>query len=350
MITTSAFGTAPDGSPVTLYTLENGPLAVRVMDFGAAIVGIDAPDSDGVRDDVVLGFDSVEGYIGNDAGFGMTIAPCANRIAGARCTIDGVEWKLAANENGNNLHTDRAHALQQRMWDVEVDEEACSARMTARLGHGELGLPGERAFTAVFTLEEDGTFRIEYGAESDRRTYVAMTNHVYFNLAGHASGSVYDQVVTIDAASYLPVDAQLIPTGEIAPVAGTPFDFTAPASLGARIEADDEQIRFGYGYDHCFCIDGYRSSGLLRRALRAEDMASGRTLEIRVTDPGLQLYTGNYLDEARAKGGAAYTRGSGFAAEPELYPNTVNTPGFPQALCGPGHPYASTIEYRFGTL
>lgn len=350
MITTSAFGTAPDGSAVTLYTLENERIAVRVMDFGATIVGIDVPDADGVREDVVLGFDSVEGYIGNDAGFGMTIAPCANRIAGARCTIDGAEWELVANENGNNLHTDRAHALQQRMWDVEVDEDACSVRMTAHLAHGELGLPGARTFAATFTLAADGVLRLEYRAESDRRTYVAMTNHAYFNLAGHASGSVLDQVVTIDAASYLPVDAQLIPTGEIAPVAGTPFDFTAPAPLGARIDADDEQIRFGAGYDHCFCIDGYRSSGLLRRALRAEDMASGRTLEIRVTDPGLQLYTGNYLDEACAKGGAVYTRHSGFAAEPELYPNTVNTPGFPQALCGPEHPYASTIEYRFGTL
>lgn len=349
MITTSAFGTAPDGSAVTLYTLENERIAVRVMDFGATIVGIDAPDADGVREDVVLGFDSVEGYIGNDAGFGMTIAPCANRIAGARCTIDGAEWNLLANEHGNNLHTDRAHALQQRMWDVEVDKDACSVRMAARLAHGELGLPGERSFTAVFTLDGD-TLRLEYGAESDRRTYVAMTNHAYFNLGGHASGSALDQVVTIDATSYLPVDAELIPIGRIAPVAGTPFDFTAPASLGARIDADDEQIRFGHGYDHCFCIDGYRSSGLLRRALLVEDMASGRTLEIRVTDPGLQLYTGNYLDEPCAKGGASYTRGSGFAAEPELYPNTVNTPGFPQALCGPEHPYASTIEYRFGTL
>lgn len=350
MISTSAFGTAPDGSPVTLYTLENGPVSVRIMDFGATIVGIDAPDADGALDDIVLGFDSVDGYVGNDAGFGMTIAPCANRIAGARCEIDGTEWQLVANEHGNNLHTDRANALQQRMWEAVVDQDACSVRMGARLGHGELGLPGERSFSAVFTLSDDGALRVEYGAESDRRTYVAMTNHAYFNLAGHASGTVYDQVATIDASAYLPVDDELIPTGEIAPVAGTPFDFRAAAPLGARVDADDEQIRRGNGYDHCFCIDGYRSSGLLRRALLAEDMGSGRTLEIRVTDPGLQLYTGNFLDEGCAKGGATYTRGSGFAAEPELYPNTVNTSGFPQALCGPEHPYASTIEYRFGTL
>ncbi|MBM6754962.1 galactose mutarotase [Collinsella tanakaei] len=351
MVSVSPFGRTPDGTDVTCFTLDNGHITVRVMNFGATVLGIDAPDLSGERADVVLGYDTLDGYTAlNPSCFGATIAPSANRIGGAALTIDGVEWKLLANEGENNLHTDLEHALHKRLWDAEVDEEHNTVRMTATLAHGELGLPGERTFTAEFSLTPAGAFRICYRCTSDRRTFVNMTNHTYFNLAGHDAGSVADQIVTINASRIVELGEDCVSTGTLLDVAGTPFDFRSSKALGADIDADNDQIRIGHGYDHCFCIDGFWPCGHLRQALHAVDPVSGRALDIAITAPGAHLYTGNYVGDEHAKGDATYRERGGFAFEPEYYPNTPNIPSFPQCFCGPEHPWTSTIEYRFSTL
>lgn len=351
MVSVSPFGCAPDGSSVSRFTLDNGHITVRVMNFGATVLGIDAPDLSGKRADVVLGYDTLDGYTAlNPSCFGATIAPSANRIGGAKLTIDGVEWKLLANEGENNLHTDLEHALHKRVWNAEVDEEHDTVRMTATLAHGELGLPGERTFVAEFSLTPAGAFRIHYSCTSDRRTFVNMTNHTYFNLAGHDAGSVEDQVVSINASRIVELGEDCVSTGTLLDVAGTPFDFRSPKALGADIDADNDQIRIGHGYDHCFCIDGFWPCGHLRHALRAVDPVSGRALDIDITAPGAHLYTGNYVGDEHAKDDATYRERAGFAFEPEYYPNTPNIPSFPQCFCGPDHPFESIIEYRFSTI
>lgn len=351
MISTAPFGTAPTGEQVTCYTIQGGDITVRIMDFGATILGIDAPDADGTLADVVLGYGSLDGYAAaNPACYGATIAPSANRIANATLTIDGTEWHLAKNEGENNLHTDLERGLHKRVWTAEVDEEANAVRMTAHLAHGELGLPGERTFTAEFSVSPAGVLRLHYSCDSDRRTFVNMTNHVYFNLAGHNAGSVLGQLVCLPASQTLVIDEHSVSTGEQRDVTGTAFDFRQAKPLGQDIDADDEQLHIANGYDHCFCIDDFWQSGHLRPALHAEDPASGRVLDIRITAPGAHLYTGNFLGDEHAKDDATYTARDGFAFEPEYYPNTPNIPSFPQCWCGPDHPFESIIEYRFSII
>ena len=212
MITSELFGTAPCGTPVHRYTLNGPEICVRIMDYGATVLGIDVPDIPGNVRDVVLGFDKLEDYFDNPACFGATIGPVANRTAGATITIAGTDWHMPANEGVNNLHSDLEHGLHKRVWDVELDEVHNAVRMTTSLEDGELGLPGNRTFTAVFTVTRTGRFRIEYGCESDRATYVSMTNHTYFNLAGHNAGMDCEHFFVANAAHYLPINEQNIPT------------------------------------------------------------------------------------------------------------------------------------------
>ena len=348
MITSELFGTAACGTPVHRYTITGPDITVRVMDFGATVLGIDVPDIPGEVRDVVLGFDKLEDYFDNPACFGATIGPVANRTAAAKIVIDGETWHLPANENGNNLHSDLEHGLHKRVWSAEVDEDDNSVLMSISLGHGELGLPGNRVFTAKFRVSPTtGNFRITYGCESDRRTYVSMTNHTYFNLAGHDAGMDCEHFAVAHADSYLPTDSQGIPTGEIAPVAGTPFDFRRLKPVALEIDGDDPQIKQAHGYDHCFCIERYQYGRNLRQAFHVEEMWHGRELDYYTTAPGVQLYTGNWLDEHGAKDGADYGWTAGFALEAEMYPDTPHHLLFPQGFVGPGHPYRNIIEYRF---
>lgn len=337
MITSELFGTAPCGTPVHRYTLNGPEICVRIMDYGATVLGIDVPDIPGNVRDVVLGFDKLEDYFDNPACFGATIGPVANRTAGATITIDGTDWHMPANEGANNLHSDLEHGLHKRVWDVELDEAHNAVRMTTSLEDGELGLPGNRTFTAVFTVTRTGVFRIEYGCESDRATYVSMTNHTYFNLAGHNAGMDCEHFFVANAAHYLPINEQNIPTGEITPVEGTPFDFRELRPVAPGMEADDPQIKQARGYDHCLCIDGYQYGRNLRRALHVEEMWTGRELDYFTTAPGVQLYTGNWLGDEHAKDDANYGWGAGFALEAEMYPDTPHQPLFPQGIVGPGH-------------
>lgn len=354
MITMKRFGAAPDGREAHLFEISGENGTARVTDFGAALVGIDVPDGKGALDDVVLGFDSLAGYAGdNPACYGCTIGPSANRTDRAEVPIAGTVYRLPKNDGpdeANNLHTDLAHGLHKRLWDFSLDEGSDTVTFTCGLADGELGLPGARTFTASYHAADTdaGAFEltVTYGAESDAETYVNMTNHTYFNLAGHASGSVLDQVATIDADAFLPVREDSVSEGSVAAVAGTPFDFRAPKALGADIGADDEQLRRAHGYDHCFLIGGYREGGSPRHALRAVDPAGGRVLDILITAPAAHLYTGNWLGDTGAKGGASYAPRDGFAFEPEFRPDNVHHGDWEHPVCAPGHPYSSTIVYR----
>lgn len=356
MVETTSFGTLPTGEETQLFSLSAGGITAHVSDFGATLVGIEAPDAQGERADVMLGFDDVSGYAGDDpACFGCTIGPVANRTAGGEIVIDGTAWHLVKNEHDvNNLHTDLEHGLHKRLWKVLVAQDtaegAAELELACRLSYGELGLPGNRIVTARFSVAPTGALTIAYRLETDAPTFANITNHGYFNLGGHASGLVEDQLVQIDASRFLAIGEGSIPTGELREVAGTPFDLRRPVKLGDGLAAKgDDQIKAGTGYDHCFCVDGYAPDAAKpRHALHAEDPASGRTLDVSITAPGIQLYTGNWLGDTHAKDDASYVPHAGFAVEPEFYPDCAHHPDWPQPVCTPDHPFESVIEYVFG--
>lgn len=357
MITSRPFGTLPTGTDTTLYCLSNGPVTVHVSNLGATIVGIEAPDSAGECADIVLGYDDAPAYFPNTPYFfGATVGPSANRVERAEVPIDGVIYHLPQNENGNNLHTDHEHGLHAMVWDAEVDEAACAVTFRCSVADGAYGLPGARSFTVRYALA--GTsLTVDYEATTDAPTFFNLTNHTYFNMAGQGSGTTFNQELQLTASRYLPIDATSIPTGEMRPVAGTAFDFRAAHAIGRDIAADDEQLALAHGYDHCFCIDGYDaaaedsgSAPIPRLAARAVDPASGRGMELWTSLPGLQLYTGNFLDEDHGKAGATYRPQEGFALEPQFYPATPSHPAFPQAVYDASHPYRARNEYRFFTV
>lgn len=370
MVDTSSFGSYEPIMPLSssvqkpqealLFTLSNPAMTVRLTDLGAAIVGIDAPDNNGTFEDVVLGFDDAASYYPDGQGtyFGATVGPSANRVEGATVPIGGVAYRLPANEGPNNLHTDRMRGLHAQRWQAEVYESADRIRFACTLGAGvpgsDLELPGERAFTVTYELD-GACLRVTFDAQTTDATFINLTNHSYFNLAGQASGSVAGQELQVFAERFLPIDDASIPTGETRPVADTPFDFRTSKAIGRNIEAKDEQIARGSGYDHCFCIDGYESDDgagqppAPRLAARALDPASGRGMELWTSLPGLQLYTGNFIGGVVGKGGRAYENRGGFALEPQFYPATPSHPAFPNAIFTPERPYRAVTEYRFFT-
>lgn len=355
MIKRIPFGSAPDGTPVSTFELSCAGACVRVMDFGATVTGITLPGKDGTVADVLLGFDRLDGYFDNPACYGATIGPSANRTDKGQVTIDGTVYQMAQNDGpdrANNLHTDLDHGLHKRVWDSALDVDTNSVTFTCELADGELGLPGNRHFTVSYTLVVGATgaaeLHVEQACETDADTFVNMTNHSYFNLAGHDSGSVLDHEVVIDAESYLPQRADNVSSGEIRPVAGTPFDFRAPKPLGLDIDADDEQLEIARGYDHCFCIDGYQANAPVRHALRMKDPTSRRTLDIFITAPGAHLYTGNWLDDTGTKDGAIYRPRDGVAFEPEFWPDNNHHADWEHPVCTTDHPWHSSIVYRFG--
>lgn len=350
MIEARPFGTLPTGAETTLFSLYDGIVTVRVTDLGATIVGIEAPDAAGTPADVVLGYDDAPAYFPNAPYFfGATVGPSANRVEDGAVPIGDTIYRLPANENGNNLHTDHENGLHALIWRADVDESSCSVTFNRTIADGAYGLPGERSFSVRYALS-DARLVVTYEATSSAPTFINLTNHSYFNMAGAGAGSVHGQQLMIAAEFFLPIDAASLPTGELRAVAGTPFDFRSAKPIGRDITADDEQLALANGYDHCFCIDGYsEESPSCRRAARALDPASGRGMELWTSLPGLQLYTGNFLNEDRAKGGASYHAQEGFALEPQFYPATPSHPAFPQAIFGPGRPYRARNEYRFFT-
>ena len=338
------FGITKCGKDVYAYTISNSKgMAAKIINFGANLVSLLVPDKDGNLEDVVLGFDTLEGYCGNDSFFGATIGPNANRIAGAFFQIDGRQYHLDVNDGENNLHSHKEEGYHKRVWDVA--EGTDSITLTLEGKDGEMGFPGNKKVTVTYSLSEDNELKLSYHVTADANTIVNLTNHTYFNLSGHKSGKIEDHELKLNASHFTPVVPGCIPTGEIAPVAGTPMDFTAMKPIGQDINTDCEQLKLGQGYDHNFVIDG--ADGTLREIAEAYDPKSGRRMKVFTDLPGVQFYAGNCIGEETGKEGAAYGPRKGFCLETQYYPDNIHHPNFPQAVFGPGKDYNSETIYQF---
>ncbi len=347
-ISNEPYGKTAAGVPVHLYTLRNGQgMEARIMDYGGTIVSLTAPDRAGHYANVVLGYDSLAGYLKeNNPYFGAMIGRYGNRIAGGRFELDGVTYKLATNNGPNALHGGKV-GFDKVVWKVTkaaVHARRAQLELTYSSRDGDEGYPGNLAVTALYTLSPDNTLRLDYTATTDKATPVNLTQHSYFNLRGH--GDILEHDLEIPASRFTPVDATLIPLGELRPVAGTPFDFRQPTAIGARIGAHDEQLANGKGYDHNWVLDKPR--GTLGLVARLHDPETGRVLEIASTEPGVQFYSGNFLDGSNIGfGGVAYARHDGLALEPQHFPDSPNHPGFPSVILKPGETYRNAIVYKF---
>jgi aldose 1-epimerase len=338
------FGQLPDGRAAALFTLENDHLRVRITDFGGRMVSIEAPDRDGRRDHVLLGFADVTAYSDYGGSFGCLLGRYANRIAGASFVLDGQVYALSKNNGDATLHGG-AVGFNRVFWTVARAE--AGAAPTLVLTHvspdGDQGFPGELTVQATYRLDGD-SLSLTFEARTTRPTVVNLSAHPYFNLGGPSSGDVLGHEVTIVADAFLPTDGAQIPTGDIRPVAGTPFDFRTPALLGARIRQPDPQLFHGLGYDHCFVL---RTDG---PAVRVRDPVTGRVLEIDTDQPGIQVYTGNKLSGAfSGHGGVVYRQSDGLALEPQDFPDAPHHAGFPSTVLRPGDVYRRFIRYRFMT-
>jgi aldose 1-epimerase len=336
------FAQLPDGSQVTVFTLRNAAgMTVRILDFGGIITEIHVPDRDGVFADVALGFDTLEPYRSDSPYFGALIGRYGNRIAGGRFTLDGQTHTLPVNNGKNHLHGGLP-GFDRVLWRSRVENDELV--LEYRSLDGEQGYPGTLDATVRYSLGDDNGVKVRFSALTDRATPVNLTQHSYFNLAG--GGDVLGHELTIDADNIVPIDADLIPTGSLAPVAGTPFDFRTPAPIGARIDEADEQLAHGGGYDHCFVLNK-PAPGVLSRAARVRDPVSGRVLELFTQEPGVQFYSGNFLDGSLKGKGRAYAWRSGFCLEPQHFPDSPNQPAFPNTILRPGEVYATESIFRF---
>ncbi|MHA6719081.1 aldose epimerase family protein [Sphingomonas sp. RS6] len=351
--TRANFGTLPDGRAVEAITLTNSHgMRATIINYGAILQSLSVPDRAGKSEDVTLGYNDMKGYLVAPNYFGATVGRYANRIKGATFAIDGKTYTLAKNNGPNALHGG-PQGFDKRLWTVEKVSDGDTPSVTLRYvsADGEEGYPGQLTVTATYSLNEKNELSVDYRATTTKPTIVNITNHSFFNLAGEASQrSIYDHLVTIPAETTTPVDKTLIPTGELRPVEGTPFDFRKATPIGARIrDGRDPQIVFGQGYDENFVIAKAPSTQPMLHA-RVEDPSSGRVMEILSNQPGVQFYTGNFLDgTAIGKSQHAYRQGDGLALEPQLFPDTPNQPAFGSARLNPGQTYHNVIVYRFST-
>jgi aldose 1-epimerase len=339
-----AFGRAADGKEADLYTLTNAKgMEVKITNFGGDVVSILALDKNGKKADVVLGYDSLKGYETNPTFFGSLIGRYANRIAGGTFKLEGKTVKLPQNDGQNYLHGNFHKALWQAREILGGDSVGLELKYQSP--DGELGFPGSLSATVVYTLNNQNELRMDYSATTDKATVINLTNHSYFNLAGEGVGDILGHTLQIFADKMTPVNKNLIPTGELKAVAGTPFDFTQPHVIGERIGEKDQQLEFGRGYDHNFVLNR-QGQGLILAA-RAEEPASGRVLEVLTTEPGIQFYCGNFLDGLKGKGGKAYNFRTGFCLETQHFPDSPNQPSFPSTTLKPGETYKTTTLYKF---
>lgn len=348
-VTKTSGGTLPNGAAVEVFTLKDEKLEVQIATYGGEVLSIKVPDRDGKVADVVLGFDTPAGYYENSnsksaAFFGPIVGRYANRIAHAKFTLDGKEYTLAKNNGDNSLHGGPT-GFHNRMWAGKIIPDG--VELTYLSKDGEEGYPGNLSVAVRYTVKGN-ELKIEYGATTDKDTVLNLTNHSYFNLAGQGNGTILQEQLQLNASRFTPVDSGLIPTGELKPVAGTPFDFVKPHTVGERINADDEQIKLGHGYDHNFVVDG--GGKALTKAAEVYDSGSGRVLEVLTTEPGVQFYTSNFLDGLiKGKQGIAYPRNGALCLETQHFPDSPNHPAFPTTQLKPGEKFHSVTVFRFST-
>jgi aldose 1-epimerase len=353
-IETRAFGAIHSGKEMQLYILRNNRgMEVAITNFGATVVSIKVPDRSGHVEDVALGYDNASGYEAGSAHFGGTIGRYANRIAHGRFELDGHTYTLPKNNADNTLHGG-VLGFDKRVWSAKEVPSADGVAMEFRYVSvdGEEAFPGTVAAKVVFTLYKDkNELRIDYTAGTDKPTVINLTNHSYFNLSGQGSGDILTTVLQLNASRFTPVDETQIPTGELRAVKGTPFDFTKPVTIGERIDTNELQLRYGHGYDLNWVIDAKGDGSEPQLAATARDNKSGRVLEVLTTEPGVQLYTSNFLDGSEhGKGGVAYQRRTAFCLETQHFPDSPNHPNFPSTTLEPRKPFHSTTIYRFSTM
>jgi aldose 1-epimerase len=347
-VTRAPFGTLRNNTPVEIYTLTNAHgVEMRVINYGGIITSLKVPDRSGHVDDVVLGFDTIDGYLMDPPYFGALIGRYGNRIARGRFTLDGRAYELATNNGPNHLHGG-VKGFDKVLWNAMPADsgDGVSVTLTRTSADGEEGYPGNLQVSVRYMLTDNNELAIDYRATTDKPTPVNLTQHSYFNLAGDG-GEILGHELMLNANRYTPVDDTLIPTGELAPVEGTPFDFRTPAAIGARINTDNPQLKNGKGYDHNWVLN--RTGAGLERAATVLEPKSGRTVEIATTEPGLQFYTGNFLDGTiTGKGGRVYKLRTGFCLETQHFPDSPNHPDFPSTILKPGQTYASKTVFTFG--
>jgi aldose 1-epimerase len=345
-----SFGKTPDGQPVDLYVLTNKTGAeVSITNYGGCVVSLKVPDRSGKLADVVLGYENVDGYVADKSYFGALVGRYGNRIGHAQFVLDGKTYPLAKNNGENTLHGG-IKGFNKALWSAKTiaAKEGQSLELFYLSKDGEEGFPGNLKVTVIYTLTDANALKIEYSATTDKKSVVNLTNHAYFNLAGQGSGDILGHLLMINADQFTPVDTGLIPTGELRDVAGTPFDFRKPIAIGARIDqADEQQLKLGGGYDHNFVLlrGAYTEES---PAARVVEPTSGRVMEVWTTEPGIQFYTGNFLDgKTVGKGGATYPKRNAFCLETQHFPDSPNQPKFPSVVLNPGERYHTVTTYKF---
>src|SRR5580658_56366 len=341
-----SFGKTEDGQQVDLYILTNKHgMQAAITNYGGTVVSLKVPDRSGKLDDVVLGYDTLDGYATGKAYIGATVGRYANRIAHASFTLDGNTYTLSKNDGDNHLHG----GFNKRVWTAkDVSGPAGQAlELTYLSKDGEESFPGNLSVKVVYALTDKNELKIDYTATTDKDTVLNLTNHAYFNLAGQGNGDILQQQLMITADRFTPVDATSIPTGEIRSVKGTPFDFTTATAIGARIDQEDQQLKLGHGYDHNWVLSSEPRA--LSLAAQAYDPHSGRMLEVLTTEPGIQFYTGNFLDGIQGRNGKVYNRRYAFCLETQHFPDSPNHPNFPSTVLKPGQRFESTTVYKFSS-
>ncbi len=338
------FGKTRSGEEIYRYWLENAKgMRAGIINYGAILVNLFVPDKDGNAVDVVLGYDALEPYFENGCFFGAVIGPNANRVGGASFELQGKRYQLQVNDGENNLHSSKELGYHKKVWKVSEKEDALVLSLEDE--DGSMGFPGNKKIQVTYSLTEDNELKIQYEGESDKDTIINLTNHTYFNLTGHDKGTICDHVLTLKASAYTPVKPGSIPTGEIASVSGTPFDFTEAKKIGKEIDADNEQLQIPGGYDHNWVLDG--PEGALREFAVVEEPVSGRRMRAYTDLPGVQFYAGNFITKHTGKENATYGERDGLCLETQYFPDTANKPGFPSAVFGPERRYKSTTIYKF---
>jgi len=352
-VTSKVWGKTSAGEDVQLFVLTNqNGMEARITNYGGIIVSLKVPDKAGKLADVVLGFDTLEPYLGKHPHFGCLTGRYANRIGGASFEIDGVRYEVTANSGKNHIHGGK-EAFDKKLWQAKILEGENAVELSYTSADGEEGFPGKLDCKVTYRLSENNALSIEYKAETDKPTVVNLTNHSYFNLAGEGSGDILDHELMIPAETYTVTDDDLIPTGEIASVLDTPLDFTTPHRIGERIAANFKPLMQGKGYDHNYIIPQPTSGSTigsgpqLPLVARVKDPKSGRIMEVMTSDPAVQLYTGNHLKSVKGKGGHVYEARHGFCLETQKYPDSPNKPQFPSAVVRPGEPYLHITIFKF---